>query len=94
MVNFHCGEYRLQSIDEEFSRSICSQHYQLDGCISTVIDDTRIELVLLEVSCPYKLDEENRSIKNHIKADYGLIAMINNTYDREQPACVLVLNSA
>ncbi|KAG2228469.1 hypothetical protein BDF21DRAFT_376012 [Thamnidium elegans] len=77
-LNFHCGEYRLKSVDKELSRrSICSQHYKSDGCISTVIDNTRIELAILEVSGPYKLDEQSRFTKDHIKAGYGLIAMIN-----------------
>lgn len=77
-LNFHCGEYRLLSVDKELSRRrICSQHYKSDGCISTVIDDSRIELVILEVSGPYKLDDQSRFIKDHIKVSYGLIAMIN-----------------
>jgi hypothetical protein len=82
-LKFHCGEYRLGSVDKELSRkNICnSQYYKSDGCISTLIDDVRIELVLLEVSGPFKLDDESRFIKDHVKAGYGLIAMLNEIAD-------------
>lgn len=77
-LKFHCGEYRLQSVDKELvRRRICSQHYKTDGCISTSIDDTPIELVVLKVSGPYKIDDQSIFITDHIKADYGLIAMFN-----------------
>ncbi|CAO3689705.1 unnamed protein product [Rhizopus stolonifer] len=78
-LKFHCGEYRLRSVDKELSqRNIRSnEYYKSDGCISTLIDGARIELVLLEVSGPFKLDDESRFVKDHVKAGYGLIAMLN-----------------
>ena len=78
-LKFHCGEYRLRSVDKEFSRRNIrnNQHYKSDGCISTLIDDAHIELVLLEVSGPFKLNDESRFTKDHVKAGYGLIAMLN-----------------
>ncbi|KAI7897807.1 uncharacterized protein BX663DRAFT_490537 [Cokeromyces recurvatus] len=50
-----------------------------DGCISALIDDVRIELVLLEVSGAFKLDDESRFIKDHVKAGYGLIAILTES---------------
>ncbi|KAI8643567.1 hypothetical protein BD408DRAFT_442431 [Parasitella parasitica] len=78
-LKFHCGEYRLGSVDKELSRKNIrsNQYYKSDGCISTLIDDARIELVLLEVSGPFKLNDESRFIRDHVKAGYGLIAMLN-----------------
>lgn len=78
-LNFHCGEYRLGAVDKELSRRNIrsNEHYKSDGCISTLIDGIRIELVLLEVSGPFKLDDESRFVKDHVKAGYGLIAMLN-----------------
>lgn len=61
-----------------FRRNIRSnQHYKSDGCISTLIDGVCIDLVLLEMSDPFKLDDESRFVKDHVKAGYGLIAVLN-----------------
>lgn len=83
-LKFHCGEYRLKSVSQELAlRKIRNQHYKADGCISAAIDGAHIELVLLEVSGPYKCDDESRFTKDHVKAGYGLVAMLNeiaNTY--------------
>lgn len=78
-LNFHCGEYRLEAVDKEIARRRIggNHYYKADGCISAVIDGVRIELVLLEVSGPFKLDDESRIIKDHVKAGYGLVAMLN-----------------
>lgn len=72
--------YRLKSIDREYScrNSRNNQHYNADGCISTVIDNNRIELALLEVSSAFKFDEEGKITKDHVKAGYGMIAMLND----------------
>lgn len=52
-------------------------HYKSDGCISTLIDGVHIELMILEVSGPFKLDDESRFVKNHVKTGYGLVTMLN-----------------
>ncbi|CEG76747.1 hypothetical protein RMATCC62417_11604 [Rhizopus microsporus] len=78
-LKFHCDEYRLRYVDKELSRRNIrsNEHYKSDGCISTLIDGVRIELVLLKVSGPLKLDDESRFVKDHVKAGYRLIAMLN-----------------
>ncbi|KAI9362617.1 hypothetical protein BD770DRAFT_315784 [Pilaira anomala] len=78
-LKFHCGDYRLRSVDKAFSRRNIhsNEHYKSDGCISTLIDGVYMELVLLEVSGPFKLDDESRFVKDHVKAGYGLVAMLN-----------------
>ncbi|CEP18339.1 hypothetical protein [Parasitella parasitica] len=78
-LNFHCGEYRLEAVEKELARRRIggNHHYKADGCISVAIDGIRVELALLEVSGPFKLDDESRIVKDHVKAGYGLVAMLN-----------------
>lgn len=56
-ISFHCGEYRLKAVDKELSRRNLhsNEHYKSDGCISTLVDGVRLELLLLEVSGPLNL---------------------------------------
>ncbi|ORE07911.1 hypothetical protein BCV72DRAFT_225799 [Rhizopus microsporus var. microsporus] len=78
-LKLHCDEYRLRSVDKELSRRNIrsNEHCKYDGCILTLIDGVRIELVLLKVTGPFKLDDESRFLKDHVKAGYGLIVMLN-----------------
>lgn len=68
-LKFHCGEYRSRYVDKELSRrNIRSKmHYKYDICISTLIDGVHIELMILEVSGPFKLDDESKFVKYHVK---------------------------
>ncbi|GAN09074.1 hypothetical protein MAM1_0242c08596 [Mucor ambiguus] len=78
-ATFNPGEYYLRAISCEFARRKISnnQHYKADGCISVKVKDIKHELVLLEVSGPFKLENEGRFTKDHVKAGYGLVAMLN-----------------
>lgn len=78
-AKFNPGEYHLEAIAAEFDRRRIGnkQHYKADGCISLNINNAKHELVLLEVSGHYKLKDEPRFTKDHVKAGYGLVAMLN-----------------
>lgn len=74
---FHPGEYYLKAITSEFARRRIpnNQHYKADGCVSVNINNVNHELLLLEISGHYKLEDQARFTKDHIKAGYGLLAM-------------------
>lgn len=68
-----------RSVGKEFSRRNIhsNEHYKSVGCILTLIDGVYMELLLLEVSGSFKLDDESRFVEDHVKAGYGLVAMLN-----------------
>ncbi|CAO3637886.1 unnamed protein product [Cunninghamella blakesleeana] len=80
-VVFECGEYILKSMKEECKRRIDDSHvlknsqYKSDGCF---LYNDNIEIGLLEVSGAYGNNDIKRHTKDHIKAGFGMLAMLNN----------------
>jgi hypothetical protein len=66
------GETRLKAITQELKRQGLStlNYYNADGVILDKEFD--VELVLLETSGPFGLNDINRETTDHIKAAYGL----------------------
>ncbi|KAI9248924.1 hypothetical protein BY458DRAFT_445593, partial [Sporodiniella umbellata] len=81
MVTPYCkfipGETRLQAIKFELERQglSLSNYYNADGIL---IDKTfDVELVLLETTGPFGLKDTTRETTDHVKAAYGLMAMLH-----------------
>ncbi|KAG1454505.1 hypothetical protein G6F46_001860 [Rhizopus delemar] len=71
------GETRLKAITQELKRQGLStlNYYNADGVILDKEFD--VELVLLETSGPFGLNDITRETTYHIKAAYGLLAMLH-----------------
>lgn len=81
MVTPYCkfipGETRLQAIKFELERQglSLSNYYNADGIL---IDKTfDMELALLETTGPFGLKDTTRETTDHVKAAYGLMAMLH-----------------
>ncbi|CAO3638030.1 unnamed protein product [Cunninghamella blakesleeana] len=80
-VVFECGEYILKSMKEECKRRIDdpnvlkNSQYKSDG---SFLYNGDIEIGLLEVSGAYGNNDIKRHTKDHIKAGFGMLAMLNN----------------
>lgn len=81
MVTPYCkfipGETRLQAIKFELERRglSASNYYNADGVLIDKSCD--MELALLETSGPFGLKDITRETTDHVKAAYGLLAMIH-----------------
>lgn len=71
------GEVRLDAIKNELARRglSLSSYYNADGLI--IDDEYNVELVLLETSGPFGACNDNKETTDHIKAAYGLLAMLH-----------------
>lgn len=72
------GEVRLQAVRCELVRRglSLSNFYNADGIIK--YSKLNLELVLLETSGPFNKCSSNKKNTDHIKAAYGLLAMLNS----------------
>lgn len=72
------GEVRLNAIKNEQARRQLnlSNHYNADGVI--INNKLNLELVLLETSGPFGKCSSNKKNTDHIKAAYGLLAMLDS----------------
>ncbi|KAI8081923.1 uncharacterized protein B0P05DRAFT_578882 [Gilbertella persicaria] len=81
MVTPYCkfipGETRLQAINYELKRRglSLSHYYNADGIL--IDKDFDLELVILETTGPFGLKDVPRETTDHIKAAYGLLAMLH-----------------
>lgn len=73
------GETRLQAIKSELKRRdlSLSSYYNADGILLDKTYD--LELAILETTGPFGLKDTARETTDHVKAAYGLLAMIHKT---------------
>lgn len=71
------GEVRLDAIKNELARRglSLSSYYDADGLITN--DAYKVDLVLLETSGPFGASNDKKKTLDHIKAAYGLLAMLH-----------------
>lgn len=79
-VSFEVGEYKLEAIRNEIIRRnddlLKNLNYNADGCHTSFINKNNVEVSLLEISGSFSETSQGRFTKDHIKAGFGALALL------------------